>query len=70
MEYADYPMGNHELDFKSQLAYLKRRRMLSLGFGATVTMALLVPLLNFLVMPAAVAGASKMWVEELSASRK
>ena len=70
MEYADYPMGNHELDFKAQLARLKQRRFLSLGFGATVTVALLVPLLNFLVMPAAVAGASKMWVEELSTDRK
>jgi CysZ protein len=66
MEYADYPMGNHELDFKSQLAYLKKRRFLSLGFGATVSIALLVPVLNFLVMPAAVAGATKMWVEDLS----
>ena len=64
MEYADYPMGNHELDFKSQLKWLKKRRFLSLGFGATVTLALLVPVLNFLVMPAAVAGATKMWVED------
>ncbi len=68
MEYADYPMGNHELDFKSQLGFLKQRRVLSLGFGASVALALLVPVLNLLVMPAAVAGATKMWVEEFSAS--
>ncbi len=69
MEYADYPMGNHELDFKSQKAILKRRRFLSLGFGAAVTLALLVPLLNLLVIPAAVAGATKMWVQELSTTK-
>jgi len=69
LEYADYPMGNHELDFKTQLRYLKKRRFLSLGFGASVTIALLIPVLNFLVMPAAVAGATRMWVEELSANQ-
>lgn len=66
MEYADYPMGNHELDFKSQLRYLKQRRFLSLGFGASVTLALMIPVLNFFVMPAAVAGATRMWVEEFA----
>jgi len=66
MEYADYPMGNHELDFKSQLRYLKQRRFLSLGFGASVALALVVPVLNFIVMPAAVAGATRMWVEEFA----
>ncbi len=69
MEYADYPMGNHELDFKSQLGYLKQRRFLSLGFGASVTVAMLVPVLNLIVMPAAVAGATRMWVEEFPNSK-
>jgi len=69
MEYADYPMGNHELDFRQQMLVLKKRRFLSLGFGATVTLALMVPGLNLVVMPAAVAGATKMWVEELAASQ-
>jgi CysZ protein len=40
--------------------------MLSLGFGASVMGALAVPVLNFLVIPCAVAGATAMWVEELS----
>ena len=69
MEYADYPMGNHELDFRQQIKVLKKRRFLSLGFGGTVTLALMVPGLNLIVMPAAVAGATKMWVEELAASQ-
>lgn len=69
MEYADYPMGNHELDFRQQKAILKKRRFLSLGFGGTVTLALMVPGLNLIVMPVAVAGATKMWVKELAASR-
>lgn len=67
IEYADYPMGNHELGFKQQRQILRAQRMMSLGFGGAVTLAFLVPGLNLLVMPAAVAGASKMWVQSLSA---
>jgi len=66
VEYADYPMGNHDLIFAEQKKILKTQRLLSLGFGGTVTFAMMVPLLNFIVMPVAVAGATKMWVEELS----
>lgn len=69
MEYADYPMGNHELDFHQQMAILKKRRFLSLGFGGTVTLALMVPGLNLIVIPAAVAGATKMWVKELAVNQ-
>jgi len=64
--YADYPMANHGIGFAEQRGLLARRRMLSLGFGASVMAALAVPVLNFLVIPCAVAGATAMWVEELS----
>jgi CysZ protein len=64
--YADYPMANHGIGFPEQRGLLARRRMLSLGFGASVMAALAVPILNFLVIPCAVAGATAMWVEELS----
>jgi len=66
IEYSDYPMGNHELGFKQQRQILKQQRLMSLGFGGAVTLAFLIPGLNLLVMPAAVAGASKMWVQSLS----
>ena len=69
LEYADYPMGNHEMDFKRQLALLKKRRFLSLGFGAAATLVMMVPVLNLFVLPVAVAGATKMWVEELDDSQ-
>ena len=65
VEYADYPMGNHGIAFPEQRKRLANRRLLSLGFGGTVMLALIVPLLNFVVIPAAVAGATAMWVEQL-----
>jgi CysZ protein len=46
-------------------ATLRRRRALSLGFGAAAAGLTTIPILNFVVMPAAVAGATAMWVAEL-----
>jgi CysZ protein len=66
LDYADYPMANHGLGFREQRALLGRRRGLALGFGAAVSLALVVPGLNLLVIPAAVAGATALWVEQLA----
>lgn len=65
IEYADYPMANHGLLFPQQRRLLRSRRMLSLGFGGMTTVALMIPLLNFVVIPAGVAGATALWVEQL-----
>lgn len=65
-QYTDYPMGNHGLKLGQMRARLRRRRALALGFGATAAGMTMVPLLNFLVMPSAVAGATAMWVDILA----
>jgi CysZ protein len=56
-------MGNHGLRADEQKRRLGEKRMMSLGFGGAVTIATMIPVVNFLVMPAAVAGATAMWVE-------
>ncbi|MES9845338.1 MAG: sulfate transporter CysZ [Candidatus Sedimenticola sp. PURPLELP] len=61
LEYSDFPMGNHGLTFPDQHRRMKRLRMTALGFGGGVTLFMMIPLLNFVVMPAAVAGATVMW---------
>lgn len=61
VEYMDYPMANHGLSFQSQLAGLKKNRFTAVGFGGGVTLLMMVPLLNFAAMPAAVAGATALW---------
>ena len=63
--YVDYPMANHGIGFDELLARLRERRLLCLGFGGAAMAALAVPVLNFLVVPCAVAGATAMWVEQL-----
>ncbi|HHH39285.1 MAG TPA: sulfate transporter CysZ [Sedimenticola sp.] len=63
MEYIDYPMGNHGLGFRQQLGLLKQRRLISYGFGGGVTLLMLIPIVNFAAMPAAVAGATALWCD-------
>jgi CysZ protein len=65
VQYGDYPMGNHGLRLADQRKRLKTRRLESLGFGAAVAGAQMIPVVNFIVMPAAVAGATALWVRGL-----
>jgi len=64
IEYADYPMGNHRLHFAAQRKQLRHRRGLAFGFGAGSLLMTMIPVVNFLAMPASVAGATALWVHE------
>ncbi|MGD1990051.1 MAG: sulfate transporter CysZ [Chromatiales bacterium] len=64
-EYAEYPMGLHGIRFKEQRRFLKNRRLSTYGFGGGVMLMTVVPVLNFIAMPTAVAGATAWWVERL-----
>ncbi len=64
LEYLDYPLSNHGRLFPRYHGALRQRRWLALGFGGAVLLLTLVPLLNFIVMPAAVAGATALAVKE------
>lgn len=63
LEYTDYPMGNHGIVFVQQRKILRQKRFTALGFGLGALGATMIPIVNFFVMPAAVCGATKMWVE-------
>ena len=69
LEYLDYPMGNHDLRFSDQKKILAQRKGLALGFGGAVMVLTSIPLINFIVMPVAVAGATLLYVEQLEAGR-
>ncbi len=70
LEYCDYHLGNHSITFAQQRELLRQERMLTLGFGAATTFATITPLLNFIAMPAAVAGATAMLVEKRAITRQ
>lgn len=64
VQYIDYPADNNKVSWEEMLAWLRERRWHSLSFGGITYAALLIPGLNLLIMPAAVAGATLLWVRE------
>lgn len=70
LQYSDYPLGNHGFSFSKIRYTLSNHKMLSLGFGGSATVATMIPVLNFLVMPVSVAGATIMAVESLNKNDK
>ncbi|MEH6651057.1 MAG: sulfate transporter CysZ [Motiliproteus sp.] len=70
IQFCDYPMDNNKIRFGDMKQLLQQKRLSSLGFGALVSLAMLIPVLNLLVMPAAVIGATLFWVEEYAGSQQ
>ncbi len=64
LEYADFPMANHDIGFAEQRILLQKKRLMVWGFGAAILLLLMIPVVNFLAMPTAVAGATAMWLEQ------
>lgn len=64
IQYCDYPMDNNRVSFKSMKAVLKSHRLTALGFGGLVQLGMLIPVINLILMPTAVVGATIYWVEE------
>lgn len=64
IQYCDYPMDNNHISFRDMKDSLKQRRLTSVGFGGVISLGMMIPLLNLLIMPAAVVGATIFWVEE------
>ena len=64
LEYADFPMDNNGIAFRHVREKLANKRFLSLGFGSMAMLMTLIPIINFMVMPVAVAGATLMYVKE------
>ncbi|KEA62425.1 Sulfate transporter, CysZ-type [Marinobacterium lacunae] len=64
IQYCDYPMDNNKVSFANMKGLLKSHRFTAVGFGSLVQFGMLIPLLNLIIMPAAVVGATIYWVEE------
>ncbi len=63
IQYVDYAADNDRISFSSMRRQLAAQRVLSMGFGAAVAGLTLVPLVNLVIMPAAVCGATMLWCE-------
>ncbi|MBF8268906.1 MAG: uncharacterized protein HW386_615 [Gammaproteobacteria bacterium] len=68
LQYLDFPMSNQGMTFPEIRAKLRKRKSLAFGFGMSIMLMSLIPVLNFLAMPVAVTSASKLWFYELMPS--
>lgn len=65
IEYIDYPMGNRGKLFKDIKQALRSNRPMALGFGFMVALFSIIPIVNLVIMPIAVAGATALYVEHM-----
>lgn len=63
IQYCDYPFDNHKVPFDDMCVLLRKKPLRNLQFGVLVNLFTMIPLLNMVIMPAAVCGATAMWVD-------
>lgn len=63
IQYKDYPFDNHKIPFNEAKEVLANNRGLSYSFGITTTIFAMLPIVNLIVMPVAICGATALWVD-------
>lgn len=63
IQYCDYPFDNHKVPFKTMRVTLRTRKITNMQFGALTSLFTLIPLLNLVIIPVAICGATAMWVD-------
>ena len=68
IQYMDYPMDNHKIGFHEMQKRLKKDWWHTVSFGLTHYVLMFIPFINLILMPVAVAGATWLWVDQVSTS--
>jgi len=63
IQYKDYPFDNHKIPFDQMRSILRQHQGLSYSFGITVAVFAMIPIVNLVVMPVAICGATALWVD-------
>ncbi len=63
IHFLDYPMDNQGYDIRSIRQFGRAHLSMSLGFGGMVSILAAIPIINILVIPSAVIGATILWCE-------
>ena len=63
IQYCDYPFDNHKVGFNEMKSQLQQDRSSSLSFGFMVTIFSMIPIVNLVVMPVAICGATALYVD-------
>lgn len=66
IQYLDYPMDNHKIDFSDMREKIEQQRLLNFNFGVAVLLATMIPVINFFVMPAAVIAAELIYLDHFA----
>jgi len=61
IQFSDYPGENRSRPFRDTVALLQRNRGAALGYGACATVAMAIPVVNFLLIPGTVAGGTILY---------
>jgi len=64
VQYADYAFDNHGIKFPELRQRLGKRRFLAFGFGGSTMIMMSIPVINFILIPVAIAGATAMSFKE------
>lgn len=68
LQYIDYPTDNHRIPLRMVQNWAHAEPGLVLGFGCGILFITMIPLLNCIVIPAAVASATQLWLEQKNRS--
>ncbi|GLX76901.1 sulfate transporter CysZ [Thalassotalea insulae] len=63
VQYKDYAFDNHKINFDEMKIALKQHKGLSYSFGIAVAIFSMLPIINLVVMPVAICGATALWVD-------
>ncbi|MDQ7050108.1 MAG: sulfate transporter CysZ [Enterobacterales bacterium] len=63
IQYVDYPQDNHRQTFNQTLELLRQNRGAAYSFGLLVMLFTMIPVINIVLMPVAVAGATNFWFD-------
>ena len=69
LQYCDYPADNRQVSFNTMMARLKQHNPQSWTLGATVSLVMLIPFVNLVIMPAAVVSATLFWERRIETSK-
>lgn len=63
IQYADYAFDNHKVGFEEMKLTLRKDAAGNCLFGAIISLFTMIPILNLVIMPIAVCGATAKWVD-------
>jgi len=70
IQYCDYPFDNHKVSFRAMRNNLAQDRKLHLEFGGLISLLTMIPIVNLVIMPIAVCGATAIWVDRYRLTHK